>query len=204
MTDITIIERLNAQLYRPIKQVKKISWITKGFVLNAQGQVTHLSIFKARLNDHIPPELFEFKHLEYLDIRENGLTTLPEDIAHLNRLNYADFRNNRLQNLPESFAALQQLQKLYLGQNALTLLPDVLAKLQALELIDFSNNEISKGCERLLQSESIRNIYLNNNELHYFPFESLRENQLDELVLIDNPLKTKPNNITNKVQHLLA
>ena len=202
MSDIKIIEALNQHLIYPVKQVKKISWICNGYVLNDKQELTHLSIFKCQLQGHIPVELFQLKHLEYLDIRENEIAALPDDISLLQQLNYLDIRNNQLQNLPETFAQLQKLEKLYLAQNAFSAIPIQISALAKLDLIDLSNNQITHGCDELLQTSQLRNIYLNNNQLGHFPFDQII-NQINELVLIDNPIKEKPDTTKGLISRLI-
>ena len=203
MSDITIIEALNKRLPRPLKQLKKISWITKGYVLNDNNKVTHLSILKCRLNGTIPQELFQLKELQYLDIRENGLKEIPQEIELLTSLKYIDIRNNQLSDLPASIGQLTQLQRFYLGQNNYSSVPKAVGHLKALDLIDFSDNQIRSGCEYLLDAPCLRNIYLNNNEITSFPFSQVKANQLEELVLIDNPLDEYTGTTRDKINRLV-
>lgn len=203
MSDLLTIERLNKQLHRPLKPIKKVSWITKGYVINELNQVTHISIFKARLNGLIPPEVFEFKNLQYLDIRENKLEQLPDDIGKLTKLEYLDARINNLTSLPESIMQLKQLSKLYLGQNQYNTVPVSIAHLNQLKLVDFTDNNITSGCQHLTKAVQLKNIYLNNNQINSFPFEQLKDEQWDELVLMDNPLKQKPDSPVQKIKRLI-
>ncbi|MBR8535273.1 hypothetical protein KDU71_06860 [Carboxylicivirga sediminis] len=203
MSDLNIIERLNQQLHRPLKLIKKVSWITKGYVLNEHEQVTHLSIFKARLNGKVPSEIFDLKHLHYLDIRENQLEQLPDDIGKLTKLEYLDARINNLASLPERITQLKRLAKLYLGQNQYHNIPAPIAHLEQLKLIDFTDNSINTDCHHLIKAAKLTNIYLNNNQITTFPFEQLNDGQWDELVLIENPLIQKPDSVTNKVKRLI-
>lgn len=203
MSDLNTIKRLNQQLQRPLKPIKKVSWITKGYVLNEHEQVTHLSIFKARLNGKVPSEIFDLKHLQYLDIRENELEQLPDDIGKLTKLEYLDARINNLASLPGSIVELKKLAKLYLGQNQYQKIPAQIALMKQLILIDLTDNSITTDCHHLIKAAKLTNIYLNNNQISTFPFEQLNNGQWDELVLIDNPLMQKPDSVTNKVKRLI-
>ena len=203
MSDISIIEKLNKKLPRPLKELKKISWITKGYVLNDKQQLTHLSIFKCRLKGEIPEEVFQLQHLAYLDIRENSIAEIPEQIKNLKQLRYLDIRINAINKLPVAFAELSKLERLYLGQNRFANIPQEVEGLSGLNLIDFSENSISKGCESLLKAEQLKNIYLNNNQLTSFPFEMLIANQLDELVLLDIPLDEYSGTTRDKIGRLV-
>ena len=203
MSDIALIEQINNQLLRPLKQVKTITWITKGYVLNDRQQVTHLSVFRSRLKGKIPAELFQLNHLIYLDIRENEIEELPSEINKLERLELLDLRLNQLQSLPESITGLKQLTKLYLGQNQYKAIPPAVATIEQLSLIDLTDNEISAGFEHLLRAAHLKNIYLNNNRVTTFPFDQLSDVKWDELVLIENPLKQKPGVLSNHIKRLI-
>jgi len=203
MSDTALIEEINKKLIRPLKQLNKISWITKGYVLNDEGHITHLSVFKSRFKGTVPLELFQLKHLVYLDIRENDMTELPDSIRQLKALRYIDARNNKLSQLPVGITELDALERLYLGQNNYSEIPKQIGDLKHINLLDLSDNEIGKGCEELLKAQNLRNIYLNNNQLRSFPFDKVADNQLDELVLIDNPLEDQHGMIRHKIERLI-
>ncbi|WP_289055086.1 leucine-rich repeat domain-containing protein [Carboxylicivirga marina] len=203
MSDIELIKELNKHLTRPLKQLKKISWITKGYVLNDNSEVTHLSIFKSRLKGHIPQELFELTKLKYIDIRDNEITKIPEDISRLKSLKYIDIRINKLSDLPQSISYLKDLERLYLGQNDYKSVPEIISELKALDLIDFSDNQINAGCDALLSAPKLKNIYLNNNQLTNFPFDKVKNNQLEELILLDNPLSDYHGMTRDKIGRLV-
>lgn len=204
MTDTSIIDRLNKKLKRPLKQPERLTWFTKGYKVNSEGNVTHLNIFKSNLMDSIPNEIFELSHLEHLDIRENEIHHLPDDFKALQNLRFIDLRFNNIESLPNGFSKLIQLEKLYLGHNSIRSIPQVIESLIKLNLLDMSENQITDGCDYLIKTPHLKNIYLNNNLIKHFPFDQLINNQLNELALIDNPLSNKPQTINNKVAKLLC
>ena len=63
------------------------------------------------------------QQLQNLDLRELGLTSLPEWLGQLTRLQSIDLSRNQLTSLPESLGELTGLQNLYLSGNQLTSLP---------------------------------------------------------------------------------
>ena len=197
MGDLIIVEELKGQLTRNLKQVKQVTWFLKGYQLNDEGFVTHLSISKFKLDGQWPKALFKLKYLEYLDMQENNLVSIPEDIAELQNLTCIDLRLNHISVLPESIAHIPSLKKLYLGNNAFQEIPAVVGKCPALELIDFSNNIVYDGCEHLLKSKSIANIYLKNNGLQSFPFNKIGRNRIKELNLMENNIDNYPTKIKN-------
>jgi len=191
MSDHQLIDKLNSKLKYPLKQHQKLTWFLRGYQLNEAGNVTHLNIFKSGFNNIIPKEVFLFKHLQQLDLRNNNLIHLPQEINQLKELNTLDIRHNQLKDLSLSLSKLLNLEKLYLANNLFESIPVALAHLEALWLIDFSENQINSGFEHLLKAEMLTNIYLKDNKISSFPFEEI-EAYIDELVLSDNPITVSP------------
>lgn len=200
MDDLTTIHQLSRKLNKNLKQMKKIVWFSRGFQLNEQQQVTHLSIFRAGLDGQWPEELFQLKHLEYLDIRENDLNSIPDAIMHLQQLNCLDVRLNQIDTLPSVLSELPQLKKLYLGNNRFTTVPETIEECQTIQLLDFTNNAITDGCEYLFHTPSLKQIYLNNNQITNFPFKAIT-NPIEELSLSNNPIENKEKH--HLVKHLM-
>lgn len=178
---------------RKLKQMAKIVWFSRGYQVNEQNQVTHLSIFNMGLNGQWPAELFQLQHLEYLDIRDNALATIPDSIASLQKLKCLDVRINQLSSLPSAISQLPQLENLYLAQNQFTSVPGIIAQCPTLELIDLTNNAITQGCEYLLEASTLNRIYLNNNQLKQFPFDQIIR-PIEELNVSENPLESQSAN----------
>ncbi|MBS2100546.1 leucine-rich repeat domain-containing protein [Carboxylicivirga linearis] len=185
MSDYQLIDKLNLKLRHPLKQHQKLTWFLRGYQLDEVGNVTHLNVFKSGFDNAIPEEVFQFKHLQQLDLRNNNLIELPQEINQLKGLNTLDIRHNQLKDLSINLSKLLNLEKLYLANNLFECIPTVLAHLEALWLIDFSENQIHSGLEHLLKAEMLTNIYLKDNKIESFPFEKI-EGYIDELVLSEN------------------
>ena len=193
LKDTEIIEKLAQKLPRKLKQMAKIVWFSRGYQVNEQNQVTHLSIFNMDLNGQWPAEVFQLQHLEYLDIRDNALATIPDSIISLQKLKCLDVRLNQLTSLPSAISQLPQLEKLYLAQNQFSSVPGTIAQCPTLELIDLTNNAITQGCEYLLEASTLKRIYLNNNQIKHFPFDNIIR-PIEELNIGENPLESRPAN----------
>ncbi len=196
MEDVKLIEELSSQINRNLKQVRKVTWLIKGYQLNDLGHVTHLNIAKCNLKGCWPAALFKLTHLQVLDIQENQLESIPEEIKELKSLACLDIRNNQIQELPQSISTLPVLQKLYLGNNLFTKVPELIQDCDTLNLIDFTDNLLSEGIENILNSTSIRNIYLRNNRLKYFPFHLIRPNGILELNVMENHIENSQENLS--------
>ncbi len=187
MKDAEIIEQLNSKLRNPLKLRDKLTWFLKGYCVNDNGDVIQLNLFNSQLKGEIPDEVFDLKHLEHLDIRENELSCLPDKISNLKQLQSLDARYNLLKDLPDSFSGLEYLEKLYLGNNSFSSIPSIVSEMESLWLIDLTDNKISKDCEHLFSAPMLTNIYLKNNQLTNFPFDSINA-YIDELNLSENQL----------------
>nr|WP_319399484.1 hypothetical protein [uncultured Carboxylicivirga sp.] len=202
MSDIQLIEQLNTQLKSPLKQHQQLTWFLKGYQLNEDDNVTHLNLFKCGLDNIIPLEVFQFKHLQQLDLRNNNLTQLPQEIKLLEELKILDIRHNKLKYLSQTLSELLNLEKLYLANNLFESIPAVIADLESLWLIDFSENLVNSGIEYLLRAEMLTNIYLKDNKIEYFPFEKI-EGYIDELILSENPLYDKSVSAHDRINKLI-
>lgn len=72
----------------------------------------------------VPDELFELKHLVWLDLQSNELESVPERIGGMRQLRQLNIAHNRLRDLPCSIANLTQLHSLDLSGN--TALPSAM------------------------------------------------------------------------------
>ena len=151
MNDILIIEELQNQISKKLKQLDKTVWFLKGFQCNSAGNITHLSIQKTRLKGLWPDAIFKLKHLEYLNIQDNELKHIPDKIADLQNLKCLDIRLNQLDTLPNSIKELKLLEKFYLGNNEFKYIPESIQYCPSLKLIDFTENQINDGCENIFK-----------------------------------------------------
>lgn len=103
--------------------------------------VRYLSLKHKKLKQ-LPPEIFQFKNLEILDISKNKLDEIPQDIGKLSKLRELSVANNNLTTFPIQIGSLVQLKKIIAYQNNIALLPTTIGNLVNLELLDLWSNEI--------------------------------------------------------------
>lgn len=96
-----------------------------------------------------------------LDLRELGLTSLPETLP--GKLRHMDLEGNRLASLPEMLPA--DLETLYVSRNELTYLPTVLPS--NLKLLDASSNKLTSLPNQL--PDSIERLHVSGNCLAALP-----------------------------------
>lgn len=64
-----------------------------------------------------PKEIFRFKNLKRLNLKNNHLSSLPAKITTLNKLERIDLSNNWFKKLPQGLDKLPKLERLYLMRN---------------------------------------------------------------------------------------
>ncbi|MFC7644085.1 leucine-rich repeat domain-containing protein [Streptosporangium lutulentum] len=85
--------------------------------------------------------------LDYLNLTDNRLTTLPQAIGEMTALRELRLYNNRLATLPDTIGRLSRLRELHLMNNQLTALPGAIGELNQLRHLDLRNNPC-ESCPR--------------------------------------------------------
>ena len=89
-----------------------------------------------------PAVLAECPKLDMIGIRNNGLTSIAEDVLPITT-RWLILTDNKIERLPESIGKLKRLQKVMLAGNRLTSLPASMENCDSLELIRISANAMS-------------------------------------------------------------
>jgi leucine-rich repeat protein SHOC2 len=102
-------------------------------------------VYKLDLSHHkldsIPPEVYQFKNLQVLNIKANRLTEVPEEIGVLTHLQRLDMSRNNIVTVDPALGKLVNLIHLNLSQNEIEMLPKDIGKLVKLEeLVMWENN----------------------------------------------------------------
>ena len=92
----------------------------------------------------IPPEVFTFTNLQYLDVSKNQITGIPPSISQLKNLQYFTIEKNKLESIPPQIGELTNLFYLNIGQNDIYGLPPEIGKLENLRYIDAWSNNLSR------------------------------------------------------------
>ena len=134
----------------------------------------------------LPDSIGNLKALETLDVSYNKLTSLPESIGHLEILQNLRLGNNQVTSLPDSFGNLPTLQSLFLENNPLTSLPDL--KLSKLIFLTASGNRLRRLPESLGNSKNLTTLALGNNFLKHLPENLTRLDRLESVFMDSNQL----------------
>ena len=98
---------------------------------------------KARLKE-VPPEVFSFPNLQWLDLSKNRLKEIPAGIGLLKNLKKLILFKNRIETLPPQIGELESLQELIINQNELVTLPEEIGNLKNLRYLDMWSNNITR------------------------------------------------------------
>ena len=116
---------------------------------------------------------------ETLDLKNKGLTHIPEEIFDLEHLKVLDLSENKIDEIPDGLAKLINLEELNLSNN------------ENLGHIDFDFGKLKK----------LRVLKFNKCSVQVFPKSILKVDQLEELELAGTDLRIIPNALGN-LRHL--
>jgi len=91
-----------------------------------------------------PPEILQFRNLQYLDLGKNDIKELPDSIGALKDLQYLHLSRNEIEYLPKEIGQLQNLRLLNVNQNELVELPPQIGRLKKLEYLDLWSNNLER------------------------------------------------------------
>eukprot|EP00076_Gallus_gallus_P024370 XP_015146538.1 leucine-rich repeat-containing protein 40 isoform X1 [Gallus gallus] len=153
--------------------------------------VTSVNFSKNQLTA-IPPRIVELKD-SVCDVNFgfNKISSVSLELCTLHKLTHLDIRNNVLTSLPEEMEALTRLQVINLSFNRFKVFPSVLYRMLALETILLSNNQVgSIDPLQLKKMEQLGTLDLQNNDLLQVPPELGNCETLRTLLLEGNPFRT--------------
>ncbi|XP_022251317.1 leucine-rich repeat-containing protein 40-like isoform X2 [Limulus polyphemus] len=151
----------------------------------------------------VPQELLEtIKSVKILDLRDNKISTLPEEITILQELERLDLSNNSLSsgkvlnNIPEELvkkAAEEEVTSINLSKNALTDISpclDILAS--KVSELNLAFNKFSSLPQLVGNFSKLLYLDLRNNQLGDLPLELSKLSTLRELYLCNNRFEKIP------------
>lgn len=118
-------------------------------------QVVKLELRKKRLKT-IPPEVFKFPNLQYLDLSKNSIAEVPADIAKLKNLQYLSIARNHLVEFPVEIGELSNLYYLNANNNDLVAITPGVGKLEKLRNFDLWSNNIERFPEELQGMKALK------------------------------------------------
>ncbi|NXT53308.1 LRC40 protein, partial [Pluvianellus socialis] len=153
--------------------------------------VTTVNFSKNQLNE-IPPRIAELKDSVCdVNLGFNKISSISSELCMLHKLTHLDIRNNFLTSLPEEMEALTRLQVINLSFNRFKVFPGVLYRILALETVLLSNNQVGAiDPLQLKKMDKLGTLDLQNNDLLQVPPELGNCETLRTLLLEGNPFRT--------------
>ncbi|XP_028992290.1 leucine-rich repeat-containing protein 58 [Betta splendens] len=138
-----------------------------------------------------------FWNLEFLDLSNNGLTTICEGVTRLHGLKTLIAKNNRLDelSLPKDFGSLQ-LEVLNFSGNRFQEIPLQCMKLLRLQSLSLGGNRLKSIPAEIENLVSLELLYLGGNLISAIPPEVANLPYLTYLVLCDNRIQSVPPQLT--------
>uniref|UniRef100_A0A8C6YCT6 Leucine-rich repeat-containing protein 40 n=1 Tax=Naja naja TaxID=35670 RepID=A0A8C6YCT6_NAJNA len=162
-------------------------------VLNAVGDnpVSNVNFSKNNLTE-IPARIVELKEsVSDINFSFNKLSSVSLELCILHRLTHLELRNNILTSLPDEMEALTKLRIINIAFNRFKIFPNVLYRIATLEAILLGNNQIgSLDPQQLKKMEKLSTLDLQNNDLLQIPPELGNCDNLRVLLLEGNPFRT--------------
>lgn len=136
-------------------------------------------------------EISKFKNLQYLNLRNTHLSSVPQEIISLQNLKVLDIGDNEIALLPKNFDALKNLTELYLDKEKNLQLEEdleILSRMKNLKILHLENNGISTLPKNIIKLQKIEALYLGDNKLQAIPVEIKELKKLKFLDVHHNPI----------------
>ncbi|MBV4359116.1 COR domain-containing protein [Pinibacter aurantiacus] len=115
-----------------------------------------------------------------LELRNCGLTEIPEEIFEMPYLTSIDFSNddfceeqnkNKIKELPDKIKHLTNLYRINLSGNAVSSISESLIKLKSFELLNLKNNKLTDFSAKIANMPSLKQLILDGNPFEMIPPE---------------------------------
>ncbi|KXJ12812.1 leucine-rich repeat-containing protein 40 [Exaiptasia diaphana] len=142
-------------------------------------------------------EIANLPALEFLDIHDNVIESLPKEIGSLENIKRLNLSHNKLTCLRPEIGHLSNLCSLKIQHNSLQSIGDWLGELIHLEDLDLSNNKVIAVPSNISRLGSLRNLNLSNNCVETLPVGIGSVKLLEDLNLSNNKLTSLPQELGN-------
>jgi len=132
-------------------------------------------------------------NLEYLDLRRNNVTVVPNKIHRkFKSLTSLSFNMNPVKKVKPGLGKLEKLEYLSFYANGITEIPEPVYQLRNLKTIDLFENRIEFVSPEIKNLQNLEILYLANNRLYSLPEEIGLLKNLRELYVYNNRMDTLP------------
>ena len=161
-----IVKLSNAQLLDSLSLDTMKGYSNLDEAKAAPDQVIKLVLTKKKLTE-FPPEIRQFKNLQYLDLSKNKIKTIPDWISELKNLQVLILSHNEIDTLPPQFGMITHLKWFTMSRDPLQVIPEAIGGLTELRYLDLWGDDIGFFPESLsklvnLKSMDLRDILIND------------------------------------------
>lgn len=144
----------------------------------------------------LDPNLFKLDSINYLNINQTCLETLPDEIGNLQNLTNLVLHSNAIKKLPSKIENLTKLKVLDCSRNKLEELPTEVENLPQLMTLNLCSNLLSQLPSQISNTK-LCSLDLSHNRFETFPEVCYSElTHLAEIRLNDNIIKEIPSEIS--------
>lgn len=143
----------------------------------------------------IPHEMGNLEHLKTLDLHKNMIKNVPQSIACLKDLKYLDLSANAIEVLPDEIGELVNVQTLNVNCNDLRSFP-YLGKMSCLAKLDISHNQLSELPGGIYELLHLADIQACSNQIDCVGTEVSKMAALKVLDLSDNKITAVPHELS--------
>lgn len=168
------------------------------------NQLQELSLFYHPNLRHLPDSLNNLSALRKLELRETGITELPQ-INRLSQLRTLSIEDMRLSAIPSGISALRHLKSMTVARTNLREVPSTIGNLMHLKKLTLSRNPHLQAVPASIGNlSSLEELSLNGcQQLRTLPDTIGNLRHLEKLYLHDcSQLQTLPESIANLIPHL--
>jgi Leucine-rich repeat (LRR) protein len=144
-------------------------------------KVIKLVLIKKKLTE-VPPEIRQFKNLQYLDLSRNKIKRIPDWIGELTSIQTLVLSHNDIDTLTEHIGFLLHLKYFIMSRDPLDAIPNAIGDLQELRVLDMWGDNIGyfpSSFSKLnnLKYFDVRDILINDQEQatikSYLPYTNI-------------------------------